>query len=179
MGLVVNEGSGADFKPCPEGLQRLVCCDVINHGVQKDRFGESRKVTIVWQSEHHIDDPEHPEIHGLPYIVQRRFTASLNEKADLRKVLESWRGRKFTKEELAHFDLDPDPPAKPTLIGANAYAQIFHEKKPRGTFAELATIMPLPKGMERLTLDPKYVRRKDRPGAAAPAAAKDDPDIPF
>jgi hypothetical protein len=38
---------------------------------------------------------------GKPYIVSQFYTASLNEKSTLRRDLEAWRGRAFTREELA------------------------------------------------------------------------------
>lgn len=179
---VSDKGSGGDFKPCPEGPQRLVCCDVVDHGMLTDTFGKTKhKGTIVWQSEHPIPDGEAA---GKPFIVQRRFTLSLHEKAELRKYLESWRGRKFTAEELHSFDLE-------RLIGANAYAQVIQMQKPRGVFAEVIAIMPLPAGQAKLTVR-DYIRVQDRaPKPVAPAipaagdgsgpaaTAPDEDDIPF
>lgn len=186
---VSDKGGGASFTPCPAGLQRLVCCDIVDHGMVPDSFGKTKhKGTIIWQSEHLIQpgdvDGDKKDLIGQPFIVQRRFTLSLHEKAELRKYLESWRGRPFSEAELARFDLDPDPPAKPTLIGANAYAQVMHLQKPRGLFAEVITIMPLAPGMDRLKVHPAYIRHKDRAAKAAeaahaPAEPLDADDIPF
>lgn len=165
---VSAKGSAPDFKPCPDGGQRLVCCDVVDHGMVAGKFGTARKGTIHWQSEHLIDDATN-DWHGKPYIVQRRFTLSLHVKAELRKYLESWRGKPFTDAEAEDFDLEK-------LIGVPAFGQVMHVAKPRGTFAEVVTIMPLPKGMERIVVAPDYVRHKDR---VPPPADKTDPaDIP-
>jgi hypothetical protein len=38
-------------------------------------------------------------------IIAKQFTLSLNEKANLRADLASWRGRDFTPEEIRGFDL--------------------------------------------------------------------------
>jgi hypothetical protein len=101
--------------------------------------------------------------------VQKRYTASLNEKATLRKDLESWRGKPFTKEELAAFDLEK-------LLGANGLFSVVHikgRKDPSQTFAAIQSAMALPKGMERIA-PVEYVRECDR--ADAPNAEK-EPEV--
>ncbi len=176
--LVSAAGTGTGLI-CPAGGQRIICVDFVNHGLQPNKFKAGkfqRKGTLYWLSEHLIDDPEQPEWHGKPYLLQRRFTLSLDERANLRSFLEAWRGRRFTEEEAAGFHLTK-------LLGVNAYAQVMHEVKTRGTFAEISSIMALPKEMTKLTVPAWYVRRKDRapgtPGAIPPAAPGADPDIPF
>ncbi|MHA1379626.1 MAG: hypothetical protein ACTSRG_14730 [Candidatus Helarchaeota archaeon] len=44
---------------------------------------------------------------------------SLHAKATMRKFLESWRGKKFTKEELEGFDLQK-------ILGKPCQLQIIH-----------------------------------------------------
>jgi len=39
-------------------------------------------------------------------MISKRYTMSLGEQSTLRKDLESWRGKKFTPEELQGFDLN-------------------------------------------------------------------------
>ena len=171
-------GGKPEIPPCPEGPQRLVCCDIVDHGNVVDGFGKTKhKITLIWQSEHILpNNPEYGEFAGKPFIVQRRFTLSLHERAELRRYLESWRGRKFTPEELKGFALGK-------LIGANAYGQIIQMTKPRGTFAEVIALMPLPAGASKLTVSPDYVRMKDRKPAdaapGAPATKIPEDDIPF
>ena len=46
------------------------------------------------------------ETHGRRFDVARVYTLCLHERAALRKDLESWRGRKFTEQELDGFDLE-------------------------------------------------------------------------
>jgi hypothetical protein len=92
---------------------------------------------------------------GRPFIVQKRYTASLNEKATLRKELESWRGRPFTQEELDAFDLDK-------LIGANCQLNIQHVTKEGKLYANVVSIVPLGKNMPKMESN-DYVRVQDRP----------------
>jgi hypothetical protein len=67
---------------------------------------------------------------------------SLHEKANLRKFLESWRGRAFTKEELDGFDIF-------TVLGVVGQVQVIHNVGDDGqTYANVKAVMPLPKGMK-------------------------------
>jgi hypothetical protein len=65
---------------------------------------------------------------------------SLSEKANLRRDLESWRGRKFTAAELAGFDLK-------AIMGTACQLQVTHDTNKEGrTYAGVAAIMALPRG---------------------------------
>jgi hypothetical protein len=163
-------GAAKPFELCPPGPQQLVCCDVINHGiVTTPGFGQNspprdvHKITIVWQSQYRMKDKD-----NLPYIVKRRYTLSSHKKAALRGDLEDWRGRPFTQKEADDFDTD-------TLIGVNCFAQIVHERKTRGTFAEITSIMKLPKQFKPMKVDPRYERVID-PNAEATRHLW-DPDV--
>lgn len=169
---VGNDVSG-NFTPCPEGQQRLVCCDIVDHGwVAGTWMGKPKmqpKVSVRFQSEHVASD-------GKPYLVSRRFTKSLRETSALRKFLNAWRGRPLTDDECQKFDLDK-------LIGISAYVNIVQERKPRGVFAEILSIMKLPAGMEPLKVR-DYTRVVDEEAqkqAAAVTAGRQpgDDDAPF
>jgi hypothetical protein len=138
---------------------------------------QQHKVRIVWQIDEAMPDD------GKRFIVQKRYTLSLHEKSNLRKELEAWRGRSFTDEELAGFDLEK-------LIGVNCFLNVVHTTKDGKTYANIASIMPLKKGMVRM--EPEgYERVKDRTPQQAQqhanhhGAANDhlpeltDDDIPF
>lgn len=149
-------GSSKSFTPAPEGTHQAVCVDVIDHGEMETAWGKKRKVTIRWQLNELMED-------GRPFIAQKRYTASLHEKAVLRHELEAWRGRAFTFDELAQFDLD-------TVIGVNCLLSIMHKKGDKGgTFANVMNVAPLIKGMPKIA-PADYVREKDR----KPQATEDD-----
>ena len=164
MGIVARVPE-RQFAPAPEGLHLAVCCDVVDLGVQRTPWGESHKVDIRWQLE--AVDPER----GRPFEVLKRYRLSLHAKAALRKDLETWRGRKFTEEELKGFDLE-------RLIGANCQVQVMHTTTGEGdAFAAVQTIIPPPSGTPKLTVR-DYVRKKDRaPNGRGPEITADD--IPF
>ena len=170
MGIVVKD-SGSDFKPAPAGLHQGVCVDIVDLGMVKSSFGgeekEQWKVRLVWQIDERDAETE------KRFIVSNRYTASLHEKANLRKALESWRGRAFLPEELRGFDLE-------NVLGANCQLQVIHASKDGKTYANIAAIVPLAKGTPQL--EPEgYVRMKDRqknPGEGDHFEPTDD-DVPF
>jgi len=171
MPVIVSEGTS--FKPAPEGQWRAVCVDVVEMPQMQTAFGLKDKLRLVWQ----IEETD-PENEGKPYIVVAFFTASIHEKAALRKFLEAWRAKKFTPEELAGFDVEK-------LIGVNAYLQVQHSEPVNGkVYANVSSIMPLPKGMHKVAATADYVRVKDRPkdGAQPESGATTigpDDDLPF
>ncbi len=175
MAIIAKEPAGRDFIPAPSGTHIAVCCDVVDLGVLEVSFGgeskQQHKVNLVWQIEEVMSD-------NRPYMVRKRYTLSLHEKAALRKDLESWRGRTFTPEELQGFDLE-------VLIGKGCILSVIHNPGNKGgVFANIAAIMKLPKGAPTLTVR-DYVRVCDRePEPQSKAPEQDwgpinDDDVPF
>ena len=170
------------FMPAPAGQHLGVCVDFVDEGIVDDTFqGRPRRVhkcRIVFEL-----DPETSGLmeNGKRFIISRRFTASLNEKATLRKFLEDWRSRPFTEAELEGFDTE-------TLIGANALCQVIHKpsaKDPRDIYANIQTIMRAPKAMGWIEPSDGYTRVKDRLDENPPHHGDDEPpppsddDLPF
>lgn len=136
---MIVSSSGSDFKPIPEGTYVAVCVRVIDLGTQMTTFKGAdklaRKVLIAWEVPEEIVEFDGEQ---RPALVMSNYTASLHEKANLRKHLEAWRGRRFTEEELSGFDLK-------NLLGKACQLQILHSED--GSYANVAAIMSLPKGM--------------------------------
>jgi hypothetical protein len=137
--------------PAPEGLHQSVCIDVVDKGMQETGFGGmAHKIQLRW-----FIEELNPKT-GKPYMVSRKFTNSLHEKSALRPFLESWRGRKFTPEELDGFDLEK-------LIGANCQLQIIHNIKEGGeVYSNVQAIVPPAKLAPKLAVPVDYVRQCDR-----------------
>ncbi len=171
MAITVRENSFS-YNPPPEALHQAVLADVIDMGLVKTQYGEKHKVKLVFQLE--AVDPIKKE----PFLASKSYTASLNEKAALRKDLEAWRGKKLTTEELQGFDLE-------RLIGINCQIQIVHEMgQDNKTYARITAIVPLGKNTPPIKVL-GYVRRKDRDTAKAKEQAggqappPGDDDVPF
>lgn len=149
MSLKISENGGSNIPMLAAGNYAAVCYMLVDVGLQRnERYGNSsRKVIIGWE----IAD-EYVEVDGVkqPRVFSARYTASLNEKAILRRDLAAWRGRDFTEAELTEFNLC-------NIIGAPCLIQIIHKEGSNGkTYANLASIMALPKGMSapKRTLEP-------------------------
>lgn len=139
----IKESTGGDFKPTPEGQHIMVCSRVIDLGTQRVEFnGETkhqRKVLVTWELPNeriNIDGQDAPIIHS------EKYTWSFHEKANLRKHLESWRGKKFREEDFAG---PPNGFHIKNVIGVPCYGQVIHEQAPNGkTYANLTSIMAFP-----------------------------------
>lgn len=172
MSVYVQDTS-KEFETAPEGLYPAVCCDVIDLGVQQTPWGAKHQVSIRWAL-------EECDSRGKQFLVQRRYTASLNEKAALRQHLELWRGKKFTAAELKQFDLE-------VLLGKGCQVQIVHKILDDGrTFANVQAVIQLGRGVPVPPVPATYVREQDR--AKAPeredysnqgTEEEDDDDMPF
>lgn len=149
MSLTVSEnGGGSNIPLLAEGSYAAVCYMLVDIGLQKsERYGNSsRKVMIGWE----IAD-EFVEVDGerKPRVFTARYTASLNEKAILRRDLAAWRGKDFTEAELEEFNLR-------NIVGVPCLIQVIHKEGGNGkTYANLASIMKIPRGMQvpKATLD--------------------------
>ena len=139
MSLTLSNQNTANFEPLEEGTYAAVCFALVDLGQQYNEKWQnsSRKVLVGWEI-----PGETITVNGeeQPRTFYKRFTASLNEKAELRKVLKAWRGRDFTDEELAAFDLK-------NILGAPCLIQVIHNTVANGrTYANLAAVARLPKG---------------------------------
>ena len=149
MPIMVSDKGGGNFTPAPVGQHAVVCCDVADLGLQQTNFGMKDQVRIYWMLAEKMED-------GRPFLITRTYTASLNEKSNLRKDLEAWRNAPFKEEELGGFDLEK-------LIGVPALVQVAHRESKNGNiYANIQSIMLLPKNMKPPEIDPEYTRWQDR-----------------
>jgi len=104
MLTVSAKPSGSNVAPLEAGTYPARCVQVIDLGDQMNELAGrlQHQVMILWEI-----PTERLEINGedKPRVMSATYTASLSDKAKLRSVLESWRGKQFTDEELAGFDL--------------------------------------------------------------------------
>ena len=135
---------GSDIEPIPEGIHIATCYALYDMGTTYDeRWKKSvHKLLICWEIPSiRIEVERDGKQVDLPRAISKRYTLSLNSKANLRKDLEAWRGQAFTAAELEGFDLR-------TILGASCQLQVLHTKKDDGgTWANVQTIMGLPAGL--------------------------------
>lgn len=139
--MIVSEATGGStFTPCPAGSYLARCVRLVDMGTQKTEYqGEvktARKVLLAFE----VLDDEARRDDGEPFVLSKRYTLSLHEKAALRKDLASWRGRDFTPEELKGFDLK-------TILGKDCFLSVVEATKGDRIYSNIASIMRPPKGM--------------------------------
>ena len=170
---IIAKRQKSEFTPAPEGLHAAICCDVVDLGMEQSPWGQLHKIQIRWQI-----DEINPKTQKR-FIVVRKFTLSLAEKSNLLPILEAWRGKKFTKQELDGFDLEK-------LVGANCQVQVVHNIKSEDeVYANVQAVVPPARNAVKLQIADDYVREIEREKRARLEANPDDEyevtdeDIPF
>ena len=134
---------GGDFKRLEPGTYAAVCDMVVLMGYQPGSaaFPKPRlKVYIRWQV------PEERTDDDRPMVVGATLTASMNEKAQLRQLLEGWRSKKFSDEDAEAFDV-----AK--LIGQPCMVSVVEKDVGGKTYSNVASVSKLPKGLPAPALE--------------------------
>ena len=131
------------FEPVPAGNHIARCISMIDIGQVVERFNNEdkiiHKVRIGWElpEEKKVFKEGEPE---KPYTVSKEFSLSMHEKANLRKFLESWRGKGFSEEETKQFDITK-------LLGIPCMLSVIHKTSKQGrTYSDISAISTLPKG---------------------------------
>lgn len=138
--MLLTDNGGKEFEQASAGNHVARCVGMIDLGTQQSDYQgkttHARKIVLRFELPNElIADGEYA---GRPFIVGKFYTASLSEKANLRKDLESWRGRPFTPEELAGFD-------SKNILDKPCMVNVVHTEKGK---AKIASIAPIPKGMQ-------------------------------
>ena len=137
MGLIAKS-DGEKYELTPEGSHLARCYRLIDIGTQSFEYQgkpkKAHKILIGWEL------PMEAKSDGAPFQITKKYTVSLHEKSALRKDLEAWRGKAFTEPELDGFDLN-------NIMGKPCYINIAHKVKDDKTYANIKSIMALPKGV--------------------------------
>lgn len=141
MGRYAQETGNGDFQHAPVGTHVARCIRLIDLGTQAGEWmGKptmKNQVLVMWELPNELMDIDGEK---KPFIVSKFYTNSLGEKANLRKDLQTWRGREFTEEELKRFDLQ-------SILGAPCLLSVV-EKGHGKEGVKVAGVMKLPKGQE-------------------------------
>ena len=135
-----SDSGGGDFEQAPAGTHVARCVRLIDIGTQ---FGEYqgkpnalRKVVVTWELPNEL--MTEGDFRGKPFLVNKWYTASLGEKANLRKDLVNWRGREFTDEELRGFEAKK-------ILGTTCMLSLTPNEKGK---VRVTGVMKLPKGSD-------------------------------
>lgn len=154
MPLNVRNTSVKEFKRVPQGMHTAVCNMVVDCGIQPGgRFKPRHQVYVRWEipSERVTWSDRHGMAHEGPMSIGKFYTASLADKAALRRDLESWRGRAFSRAELAGFDLFK-------ILGAACQLLVAHTTQGGETYASVTGVMGFPRDMRKPTAEHRLVK---------------------
>lgn len=136
--------SGTSRELIPAGNYIARCYQMIEIGtVAENIMGKqviAKKVRVGWELPNELRTFEGKE---RPLVISKEYTLSMNEKANLRKDLASWRGKDFTQEEAKCFDITK-------LLGVPCMLNIIHKpgaSDPTKIYERIAGITGIPKGV--------------------------------
>lgn len=139
MSLTVKETGGGGAPAIEAGTYPARCVGVVDLGEQHNDFNgkDQEKLILIFElpTERITVDGE-----DKPRWLSRQYTASLHEKSTLRQHLDAWRGKAFTPEELAGFDLR-------NVINAPCMLTITNTEKNGNTYANIKAVSKPMKGM--------------------------------
>jgi hypothetical protein len=165
---VTAKDSGKSFTPHPAGQFAARCVDTVDLGECVVTFANTpeqliHKCALVFRT------GELNAENGKDIDIAQEFTVSMNEKANLRKFLEAWRGKSYRAEQVqAGVPLDK-------LVNQWALISVDQKQSAKGrTYSVIKSISPLPDVMPKPTLLP-YVRAEyweEKKAANAKAASE-------
>jgi hypothetical protein len=130
------------FELCPAGTFTGVCYRFIDRGTQVSEFNGEKKfrheIMLTWELSTELMED------GRPFSISRTYTFSTHEKATFRKDLEAWRGRAFIDDDFE----GPNAFNTKKLLGVPATLSITHTTKNDRTFANVASIGKVMKGVQ-------------------------------
>jgi hypothetical protein len=136
--------AGGNYELCPAGnhpAHLVLIHDLGTHdGEYKGVAKESRKLFFAWEVSGEIKPDGSPHVIGKEYTVLVEDDGSFLFAADsnLRKMMEAWRGSKYQPGE-------PIDPMK--LLGRACLVNVSHTQSGEKTYANLAGVSALPKGL--------------------------------
>lgn len=135
------KNSDSKFKPHPEGQFVAQCVDVIDLGDKvEDYAGQPKKLShkcaLVFRT-----GEQNPETNETIDIAGE-YTVSMSEKANLRRMLETWRGKAYADDELEDVPLDK-------LEGNWAMIQVDQKVSSNNRrYARIISVTQVPKQMK-------------------------------
>lgn len=138
MPIVSDTGSNNEYENPEAGTYPGRCIRVVDVGTRdnewKGEVKKQRQVRITWEISEKMSD-------GKPFVVADSYTLNIGEKANLGKLLNAWRGKPFTDEEKAGFDLA-------TIVGVPGLVSVSYTESKGKQYQHVKSVLKLPKGME-------------------------------
>ena len=136
--LIAKEPSGGDWPKPESGIHNAICIGLIDMGTQTSFYKKvettRRRIRVVWELyETAFQLNENTDMQ--PFTIDKEYTLSLHPNAALRQDLDSWRGVKFTNDELAGFEMN-------TILTRACQLNVIHRTSEKGSeYAKVETVI--------------------------------------
>lgn len=145
MVSTLPKSEGGNFEMTPAGTFVARCYRFIDLGSHEQTYqgqstGLKRLVMIGFELPTELMTTG--EYAGKPFTIHKRWTWSTHEKANMRKDLESWRGKKFNDSDFGPGGFDVR-----NLLGVPCTLSISHSEKDGSHYANITSIGPPMKGI--------------------------------
>lgn len=146
MAIIAKSKGNTERTLAPIGNHLARCVRMIHIGTAEENIQGTvkklNKVKLSWE----LPDETHvfkEEKGAEPFMVSKEYTLSMSDRANLRKDLESWRGKGFTDKQAEEFDIT-------VLLGIPCMINVIHKtaKTSGNNYVVVSSITPLPKRVE-------------------------------
>lgn len=134
----VSAGNEKSRELAPAGNHLSICYMVVDLGLQKTTYQGQEKTQRQLLLGFELCEEAMQD--GRPFAVSNTYNFSLGSKANLRRILEGWRGKPFTDEELQGFDVS-------VLAGKPCMVQVAHRTVGEKTYVNIQSIASVPKSL--------------------------------
>lgn len=101
--MKANQGAEREFENPTPGSHSAVCYKIVDVGTQEDNYQgkktSARKAYIFWELSDRTSE-------GQRFSVFQSYTLSMGKKANLRKLINNWRGTPLTDEQAEAFQME-------------------------------------------------------------------------
>jgi hypothetical protein len=198
---IIAKNKGGDFKQLPPATYSARCYQIVDLGHQKNehegKITVKHQVLVSWEIPTELLDD------GEPMSIGKFYTLSLHPKSNLGQDLVSWRGKAFTTEEEAGFDVSnlAGVPCMLSVIDKNGKSRVSSVSGlPKGmtvpdqindslvfsmedySKGDTSIFDKLSEGIQAIVLKSEDLKKQEQPVQSEnPAEGLDglDPDIPF
>lgn len=136
--MKLHESTAYELPSC--GVHFARCFRIVDLGTQTSHFAGEAKAQRKMQLTFELLGDEKQK-NGEPFLVSRRFTASMHEKASLRQFVESWLGRRLTGADFQDgFDVSE-------LLNRHAQLNLVEKERDGKMYMDIQSVTPLPKAV--------------------------------
>jgi len=140
-----TQASSQKIQRLESGMYPANCIQVIELGTHDNTHPQAKpgsvkkEILLVFETGELMEPTEDGK--QLPFVLSLRLTNSLGERASLRKHLESWRGKKFSDDEIKSF-------AVSNILDKGCLLNVSLVQKGDREYNNITAVNPLMKGME-------------------------------